>query len=81
MIPKAPGQSVKTDRFDSRSLSENLRGGQFKTIHVPSLVHREFRHLTQLRNTLVGKVVAMKLRIKSLLLLGRDRMSCCSDQG
>src|SRR5882724_1305917 len=27
MIPKAPGQRVKTNRLDSRSLSENLRGG------------------------------------------------------
>jgi transposase len=36
MIPKAPGQRVKTNRLDSRSLSENLRGGQLKSIHVPS---------------------------------------------
>jgi transposase len=68
MIPKAPGQRVKTNRLDSRSLSENLRGGQLKSIHVPSPVYREFRHLTQLRDTFVGEMVAMKLRIKSLLL-------------
>jgi transposase len=36
MIPKAPGQRVKTNRLDSRGLSENLRGGQLKSIHVPS---------------------------------------------
>jgi len=35
MIPKAPGQRVKTNRLDSRNLSENLRGGQLKSIHVP----------------------------------------------
>jgi transposase len=68
MIPKAPGQRVKTNRLDSRSLSENLRGGQLKSIHVPSPVYREFRHLTQLRDTFVGEMVGMKLRIKSLLL-------------
>jgi transposase len=68
MIPKAPGQRVKTNRLDSRSLSENLRGGQLKSIHVPSAVYRELRHLTQLRDTFVGEMVAMKLRIKSLLL-------------
>ncbi|HEV8341843.1 MAG TPA: IS110 family transposase [Candidatus Binatia bacterium] len=68
MIPKAPGQRVKTNRLDSRSLSENLRGGQLKGIHVPSAVYRELRHLTQLRDTFVQEVVAMKLRIKSLLL-------------
>ena len=68
MIPKAPGQRVKTNRLDSRGLSENLRGGQLKSIHVPSVVYRELRHLTQLRDTFVSEAVGMKLRIKSLLL-------------
>jgi len=68
MIPKAPGQRVKTNRLDSVSLSENLRGGQLKSIHVPSQIYRQLRHLTQLRNTFVSEMVGMKLRIKSLLL-------------
>jgi transposase len=69
MIPKAPGQRVKTNRLDSRALAESLRGGQLTSIHVPSAVYRELRHLTQLRDTFVREVVAMKLRIKALLLL------------
>jgi transposase len=68
MIPKAPGQRVKTNRLDSRALSESLRGGQLKSIHVPSRVYRELRHLTQLRDTVVSEAAAMKQRIKSLLL-------------
>jgi transposase len=68
MIPKAPGQRVKTNRLDSRSLSENLRGGQLKSIHVPSPLYRELRHFTQLRDVLVSELVGMKQRIKSLLL-------------
>jgi transposase len=68
MIPKAPGQRVKTNRLDSVGLSENLRGGQLQSIHVPSEIYRELRHLTQLRDTFVSEMVAMKLRIKSLLL-------------
>ena len=68
MIPKAPGQRVKTNRLDSRSLSENLRGGQLKSIHVPSPLYRELRHLTQLRDVLVSELAGMKQRIKSLLL-------------
>jgi transposase len=68
MIPRAPGQRVKTNRLDSRGLSENLRGGQLKSIHVPSPLYRELRHLTQLRDTMVSEVMAMKQRIKSLLL-------------
>src|SRR6266545_20526 len=69
MIPKAPGQRVKTNRLDSRALSESLRGGQLKSIHVPSPVYRELRHLTQLRDTFVSEMVGMKQRIKSLLLM------------
>ena len=68
MIPRAPGQRVKTNRLDSRGLSENLRGGQLKSIHVPAQLYRELRHLTQLRDTLVSEAMGMKQRIKSLLL-------------
>ena len=68
MIPKAPGQRVKTNRLDSRMLAENLRGGQLKSIHVPTGVYRELRHLTQLRDSFVSDMVGMKQRIKSLLL-------------
>src|ERR687891_1893380 len=68
MIPRAPGQRVKTNRLDSRGLSENLRGGQLKSIHVPTGVDRELRHLTQLRDTFVSEMVGMKQRVKSLLL-------------
>ena len=69
MIPKAPGQRVKTNRLDSVGLAENLRGGQLKSIHVPTTLYRELRHLTQLRDALVSEVAAMKQRIKSLLLM------------
>ena len=69
MIPKAPGQRVKTNRLDSRGLSETLRGGHLKSIHVPAPSYRELRHLTQLRDTFVSELVGMKLRIKSLLLV------------
>jgi transposase len=69
MIPKAPGQRVKTNRLDSRGIAENLRGGRLKSIHVPTTLYRELRHLTQLRDALVSEVVAMKQRIKSLLLM------------
>ena len=68
MIPKAPGQRVKTNRLDSKALSEHLRGGQLKSIHVPSPTYRHLRHLTQLRDVLVSELAGMKQRIKSLLL-------------
>ena len=68
-IPKVPGQRVKTNRLDSQMLSEHLRGGQLKSVHVPSEPYRQLRHLIQLRDTFVKDAVAMKLRIKAMLTL------------
>jgi transposase len=68
MVPTAPGQRVKTNRLDSKKLSEGLRGGQLRSIHVPSARYRELRHLVQLRDTHVRQLSATKCRIKSLLL-------------
>lgn len=68
MVPTAPGQRVKTNRLDSKKLSEGLRGGQLRSIHVPSTTYRELRHLVQLRDTQVRQLTATKCRIKSLLL-------------
>jgi transposase len=68
MVPTAPGQRVKTNRLDSKKLSEGLRGGQLQSIHVPSPVYRELRHLVQLRDTQMRQLTATKCRIKSLLL-------------
>jgi transposase len=68
MVPTARGQRVKTNRLDARKLSENLRGGQLRSIHVPSSSYRELRHLVQLRDSHVSQVRATKCRIKALLL-------------
>jgi transposase len=68
MVPTAPGQRVKTNRLDSNKLSEGLRGGQLRSIHVPTESYRELRHLVQLRDTQVAQLTATKCRIKSLLL-------------
>lgn len=68
MIPTAPGQKVKTNRLDSKKIAESLRGGQLKSIHIPSLSYRHLRHLVQLRDTFVRQSTAFKNRIKALLL-------------
>lgn len=68
MVPQAPGARVKTNRLDSKKLSVALRGGELRSIHVPSPKYRELRHLVQLRDTHVGQLTATKCRIKALLL-------------
>jgi transposase len=67
MVPTAPGQRVKTNRLDSNKLSQGLRGGELRSIHVPTQSYRELRHLVQLRDTEVAALTATKCRIKSLL--------------
>ncbi len=68
MVPTAARKKVKTNRLDSKKLSEGLRGGQLQGIHVPPPLCRELRHLVQLRDTQVAQLKATKCRIKSLLL-------------
>lgn len=68
MVPTAPGKRVKTNRIDSKKLSEGLRGGQLVGIHVPSPKYRDLRHLVQLRDTHSRQLTATKCRIKALLL-------------
>lgn len=68
MVPTVQRKRVKTNRLDSNKLSEGLRGGQLRGIHVPPSSYRELRHLVQLRDTQVAQLTASKLRIKSLLL-------------
>ena len=68
MVPQAPRNKVKTNRLDSKKLSQGLRGGQLKGIHVPAQGYRELRHLVQLRDTHVAQMKATKQRIKSLLV-------------
>jgi transposase len=68
-IPVEPGNRVKTNRLDSKKISETLRSGQLKPIHVPDGPYRELRQLTKLRDTFVQQLKATKTRIKALLLV------------
>jgi transposase len=68
MVPTAQGQRVKTNRLDSRKLCLGLRGGELQSVHVPSELYRQLRHLVQLRDSHVRQMTAAKYRIKALLL-------------
>ncbi len=66
-IPDEKNRKVKTNRIDSRKISNQLRGGNIEGVRVPSHLYREFRHLTSLRRTFRKEVTRFKIRIKSLL--------------
>lgn len=67
-IPRIAGIEIKTNRRDSNKIAESLRGGQLKSIHIPTIEYRNLRHLTQLRDIYVKQITANKSRIKMLLL-------------
>jgi transposase len=69
LIPTAPGRRVKTNRLDSRKISQSLSGGELKGIHVPNAACRHLRHLVRLRDTFVQQTVAAQVRLKAMLLL------------
>jgi transposase len=69
LVPKAPGQKVKTNPIDSRNLAEQLRGGHLKGIRVPAEKYRHLRQLTRLRQKCVKRSAGIKQQIKSLLML------------
>jgi transposase len=57
----------KTDKIDSKKLSELLRAGLLKGIYIPSRELHEDRNLLRIRSQLVRNQAAIKCRIKASL--------------
>ncbi len=68
MIPRAPGQRVKTNRLDAYRLGVQMRSGELSLVHVPEKKYRDLRHLTRLRLKYGKRVVASKNGLKGLYL-------------
>jgi transposase len=72
LIPKKPGDRVKTDRRDAVELARLLRSGDLTAVYVPSVEDEALRDLCRARDAarVMGKDA--KLRLKAFLLrLGR----------
>jgi transposase len=68
MIPKAPGQRVKTNRVDAYNLGVQLRTNGLKYVYVPETKYRDLRHLIRLRLQYGRRIVSTKNALKSLYL-------------
>jgi len=68
MIPKAPGQRVKTNRLDAYNLGVQMRTGELRCVHVPENKYRDLRHLTRLRLKYRKRMVGIKNGLKGLYL-------------
>jgi transposase len=68
LIPKRPGDKVKTNRRDAVSLAKLLRAGELTPVWVPERGHEAMRDLTRARETAVMDLRSKRQQISALLL-------------
>lgn len=68
LIPKRPGDRIKTDRRDAVELARLLRSGDLTSIWVPRIEDEAIRDLCRARDAALVTLKAAKLRLKSFLL-------------
>jgi len=68
LIPKRPGDRVKTNRRDGVSLAKLLRAGELTAVWVPDRGHEAMRDLTRARERAMLDLRGKRQQISSLLL-------------
>jgi len=68
LIPKKPGDKVKTDRRDAIELARLLRSGDLTGVYVPTVEDEALRDLCRARDAARLTLKNAKLRLKSFLL-------------
>ena len=68
LIPKKPGDRVKTNRRDALSLVKLLRAGELTAVWVPDPRHEAMRDLTRARGAAVEDLRGKGQRVSSFLL-------------
>jgi transposase len=72
LIPRKPGDHVKTNRRDAVSLARLSRAGEFTAVWVPDERHEAMRDLSRARQAAKKDLQGKRLQISSLMLrLGR----------
>lgn len=72
LIPKRPGDKVKTNRRDAVSLAKLLRAGELTAVWVPDCQHEAMRDLVRVRGTTMLDLRSKRQQVSAFLLrLGR----------
>src|ERR1700686_2688286 len=72
LIPKKPGDRVKTNRRDALGMAKQLRAGELTAVWVPDGRHEAMRDLTRARGAAVQDVRQKGQQVSAFLLrLGR----------
>jgi transposase len=68
LIPKRPGDRVKTNRRDALSLAKLLRAGELTAVWVPDPRHEAMRDLIRARGAAVEDLRSQRQQVSSFLL-------------
>jgi len=68
LIPRKPGDRVKTDRRDAIKLVRSLRAGDLSAVHVPTVEDEAFRDLARAWSSSREDLKQARQRLKSFLL-------------
>jgi len=68
LIPKKPGERVKTNRRDALGLVKQLRAGDLTAVWVPDAGHEAMRDLTRARETAVEDLRCKRQQVSGFLL-------------
>jgi transposase len=68
LIPRKPGDRVKTDRRDAITLARSMRSDDLTAIYVPTVEDEAIRDLSRGREDAVRDLKTAKVRLKAFLL-------------
>ena len=68
LIPRRPGDKVKTDRRDAVELARLFRSGDLTAVHVPTVEDEAIRDLCRARDAARVTLKNARLRLKAFLL-------------
>ena len=68
LVPKKPGDRVKTDRRDAMQLARLLRSGDLTPVYIPSIEDEAIRDVVRAREDVLKDLKAAKVRLKAFLL-------------
>ncbi|RTR32143.1 IS110 family transposase [Shewanella atlantica] len=74
LIPKKPGERVKTDKRDALKLAQLIKNGDISPIYVPEPEDEAVRDLSRARETAMKDLKDAKYQLKAMLL--RNNINC-----
>ncbi|WP_134143892.1 IS110 family transposase [Paraburkholderia sp. BL6665CI2N2] len=81
LIPKKPGDRIKTDRRDAIKLVRSLRAGDLSAVYVPSVEDEAFRDLARAWVSAKDDLKRARQRLKAFLLLHGVRYAGSANWG